>query len=117
MEGESSKTGTWSKVAPADDPLSSSGGEWDQYYKDEELRHEIYKDVKRTYSTFSFFQQPVRKPPPEHIRKPGNPPSTSSPSTSSKASSGMSAELLESGGSEDEHKDKEGWWISPDKSG
>ena len=32
---------------------------WDQYFADEEIRNEIEKDVRRTYSSLHFFQLPV----------------------------------------------------------
>jgi len=59
-----------------DDPLSatdplgltadkSKESKWAEYYKDEEIRNEIDKDVKRTYSTLHFFQLPVH--PDDHV--------------------------------------------------
>ena len=43
-----------------DDPLAPQSAEWSEYYKDEAIRHEIDKDVKRTYSSFHFFQERVK---------------------------------------------------------
>ena len=48
------------RVSVADDPLAAQSSEWSEYYKDEAIRHEIDKDVKRTYSSFHFFQERVR---------------------------------------------------------
>lgn len=53
-------------VSAEDDPLSPEfarkKAEWDQFFKDEELREEVHKDVMRTYASFSFFLQRVRNP-------------------------------------------------------
>ena len=57
LEGGAGGTG---KVGLGDDPLASQSTEWAEYYKDEAIRHEIDKDVKRTYSSFHFFQERVR---------------------------------------------------------
>lgn len=52
---------TKQKVSAADDPLNpSSNTEWSQYYRDQQIRDEIDKDVKRTYSSFHFFNERVR---------------------------------------------------------
>lgn len=48
------------RVIVNDDPLSGSSGDWSEYYKDEAIRHEIDKDVRRTYSAFHFFQERVK---------------------------------------------------------
>ena len=48
------------KVGLGDDPLASQSNDWAEYYKDEAIRHEIDKDVKRTYSSFHFFQERVQ---------------------------------------------------------
>mmetsp|Transcript_26401 Transcript_26401/g.63686 ORF Transcript_26401/g.63686 Transcript_26401/m.63686 type:complete len:659 (-) Transcript_26401:162-2138(-) len=43
------------------DPLRHDPrSDWQQFFKDEELREEINKDVMRTYASFSFFLQRVR---------------------------------------------------------
>lgn len=53
-------------VAPEEDPLACGNvkNEWTEFFKDEEIREEIEKDVKRTYSTLHFFQLPVH--PDDH---------------------------------------------------
>ncbi|GAB5365929.1 hypothetical protein AAMO2058_001100800 [Amorphochlora amoebiformis] len=52
-----------SAVGEGEDPLTSiaqvPNSKWQQFFKDEELRDEIHKDVMRTYSSFSFFMQKV----------------------------------------------------------
>ena len=44
----------------ADNPLASGQSQWNEYYKDEAIRYEIDKDVKRTYSSFHFFNERVK---------------------------------------------------------
>jgi hypothetical protein len=45
------------RVNAGDDPFSlAASSKWTQFYQDEELRSEILKDVKRTYSDFHFFK-------------------------------------------------------------
>ena len=58
--GSSGGSGRGEKVNIGDDPLSAANNEWSQYYKDEEIRKEIQKDVARTYSSFSFFNERVK---------------------------------------------------------
>lgn len=65
----------FSKLSAGDDPLSSSKAgsdtSWQKYYKDNSIREEIEKDVKRTYSSFHFFNQRVRpiESTPEEIKR------------------------------------------------
>ena len=60
MGGAGGGGGGQQKVSLGDDPLASQSNEWSEYYKDEAIRAEIDKDVKRTYSSFHFFQERVR---------------------------------------------------------
>lgn len=55
------QTLTFQKVSSFDDPLStaSSNSTWSGYYADNSIREEIEKDVRRTYSSFHFFNERV----------------------------------------------------------
>jgi len=50
------------KLNAGDDPLSitKTDNTWSKYYKDNSIREEIDKDVRRTYSSFHFFNERVR---------------------------------------------------------
>lgn len=47
-------------------PMSDA---WAEYFKDNEIRDEIQKDVERTYSTFHFFQQRVNPLPESPLKR------------------------------------------------
>ena len=62
---------TMKKISSFEDPLSSQSTEWSQFYKDEDIRREIQKDVARTYSSFHFFNERVRpiETTPDEVKK------------------------------------------------
>ena len=49
------------RLKAGEDPLACGVGsnKWTEFYRDQDIRNEIEKDVKRTYSTLHFFQLPV----------------------------------------------------------
>jgi hypothetical protein len=55
----SAAAGSGSGSGASSGPGSGKKNDWAQYFADEEIRAEIEKDVKRTYSALHFFQLPA----------------------------------------------------------